>query len=203
MIYMIDKLCNQIVESLRYLHERVSSTCTEPIHSLYELMPLQEGISAVHTLQLLSRDDDSRFAVYRDEGAKILTNPSEIFAHQCDIVASFESARIEDPRLSKLIDAMETLMGPDVDIHGTQFVQAGAGKSISLTREKTKIGETIGFSFQRSPAHNYYLSVYPEQKLTIAENEKITDKIIEEADIAFIRAQSKVLIDWAYKVVGR
>lgn len=201
---MIDKLRHQIVEDLRCLHESVRLTCTENMYSVYELMPLQEGASVVQTLQLLSRDGYTHFAIYRCEGAKILTNPSEIFAHQCDITALCESVRIEDPRLSRLIDVMESVMrGQDVDIRGVKFAQVASGRVTSICREKTLSGEKIWFSFQRSPEHNYCLSVYPECRLTTAFNRKIIDETIEEADIAFISAQSKVLIDWAYKVVGR
>ena len=198
-----NRLCHKIINDMRYLHERVSLTCGEEVHNLHELMTAPEGELVIKTLQILSRDIYSSFAVYRYESAKILTDPSEMFAHQIDLMSSLELAKIECPRLTPLICVMGELTGKqESDIHGTRFVQASGGKSISVERNKTETGETIAFSFKRSSDHNYYMSFYPKLRLTTALGEKMIDEIIEEADITFIRNKSKGLIDWAYKVLG-
>lgn len=187
---------------MRYLHERTLVMRSEEIFKLCELVNVPDGERVVYTLQLLSRDGDTHFAVYRCEGAKILIDPSEIFAHQLNVMSLSELAKIQCPRLASLACAIEAVNAPEVDIHGTQFVIADWCKSISVKRKKTEAGETIGFSFERSEDHNYYLSCYPEQRLTTAIGGKIIDEIVEEVDIKFIRDKSGVLVDWAYKVLG-
>ena len=167
------------------------------------------------------KDHCDSFAIYRLENPELITGQSELFDHQLDNISScglmeLKAKKAEKPGLVILARAMQTVLKPQTDIHGTEFVCLRGGKSTSIYRHEVenggenvgwRSGENVGFSFTENSNHNYHMEFVPGKKLTTAVtapdgDSKTIDEYVEEADIEFIARRSKDLIDWAQRVLG-